>query len=102
MIDAMKQMMQAKKIADEMNKNMKNTPLDIEYKGIKISGNLVSVDKISIEDESLLSDKLKLEELLLKAFNKFLEDSEDKKKKVMTQSMGGMSGMMDMLKSLKG
>ncbi len=88
-------------MAKEMDKKMESIEVKVENPVVTLVGNLVKVTQIIFKVELNSDNKTKIEDGLKLAINKYMKDAEDAKKKLMMESMGGMSGMMDMLKSLK-
>lgn len=99
MFDQLKQINEARKLASKLEEKNKQTVMKVEHKGITLDGNASEIKSIFYTDEAIKSDDFSKH--LVFAINKYNKDSENIKQKNMTEIMGGISGMMNMLKGAK-
>ncbi|PID84237.1 hypothetical protein CSB09_02090 [Candidatus Gracilibacteria bacterium] len=85
--DLMKVQQQASKIQEELS----NTHIEAEYDGVVITvDGQLKVVKTVIEDESILSDKAKLENAITEATNKGMKKAQEIAAEQMKDVMGSM------------
>jgi len=98
-MDKLKQMNEARKMANIMENKMKETNLEITEGCISVKGNLKSIIEFIINDSDAKHEDIS--KYAIKAINKYLSESEKQKQKIMAASLGGMKGMMDMFKNFQ-
>ncbi len=90
-MDQAKKLYELQKQAKEIKKKLKNIHVEADFEGVKVTINgeqtIVSVE---IVDESLLSDKKKLEKNLAEAFNKGVKKSQEVAAENMKDIMGNL------------
>lgn len=90
-LDKAKQLYEMKKRAAAIKEKLAKTHIEAEFSGIKITiSGEQKVIKVEIIDESLLSDKAKLEKNLLEAFNKGVEKAQEVAAANMKDIMGSL------------
>ncbi len=96
MFDKIQQINKARKMAKEMEEKMAKTPCNTEHGCVALEANLAEVVKVQVSLEFNQDNAEKIKNDMIKAMNKYLKTAEDGKRKIMTESMGGMSEMMKM------
>ncbi|QED23488.1 hypothetical protein [Candidatus Deianiraea vastatrix] len=96
-----KQINEARKMAGLIEEKMKASSLEISCGCIKIIGNVKTIEKVELAEGYLDIKHEKLQDDLKKAMNEYMKKSDSGKQKITADAMGGMSGMMDMIKNLK-
>lgn len=90
-LDKAKQLYDMQKQAKAIKEKLAKTHIEAELNGIKITiSGEQKVIKVEIIDESLLSDKAKLEKHLLEAFNKGVEKAQEVAAANMKDIMGSL------------
>lgn len=90
-LDKAKQLYEMQKQAKAIKEKLAKTHIEAELNGIKITiSGEQKVIKVEIIDESLLSDKAKLEKALLEAFNKGVEKAQEIAAANMKDIMGSL------------
>jgi len=90
-LDKAKQLYHMQKQAKAIKEKLAKTHIEAELNGIKITiSGEQKVIKVEIIDESLLSDKAKLEKNLLEAFNKGVEKAQEVAAANMKDIMGSL------------
>ncbi|MBP7819625.1 YbaB/EbfC family nucleoid-associated protein [Candidatus Gracilibacteria bacterium] len=90
-LDKAKQLYDMQKQAKAIKEKLAKTHIEAELNGIKITiSGEQKVIKVEIMDESLLSDKAKLEKSLLEAFNKAVEKAQEVAAANMKDIMGSL------------
>lgn len=85
----------------EMEKAMEAKSCDVKHGCVEIIATLASIKDIVFHEILSEENKKDITNDLIKALNKYIKQAEDDKKKVMAENMGGMSGLMNMIKGMK-
>lgn len=91
MLDKAKDMLKLRKQASQIKKQLKNTHIEAEHEGVKVTINgEQEVVSVEISDEAM-QDKKKLEKNLLSSFNKAVKKSQQIGAEMMKDVMGELN-----------
>lgn len=101
MFDKLKDIKKISELNKEIEKTIKNTNVISENDIFKVSGNAnEALDvNIKINISEITEDKLKKD--IIDILNKYMKKANTEKESIMKNSIGGLSGVMDMIKGLK-